>query len=68
MLQSASIATSTFDYKSPREHKVTDIPAMPNQGELPSQTEVYEYTGAYSYQKQDRGDALSKIRMEEFES
>ncbi|WP_373926917.1 hypothetical protein, partial [Escherichia coli] len=28
MLQSASIATSTFDYKSPREHKVTDIPAM----------------------------------------
>nr|WP_269504304.1 type VI secretion system Vgr family protein [Burkholderia sp. IMCC1007] len=68
MLQSASIATSTFDYKSPRERKVTDIPTMPDQGELPLQTEVYEYTGAYSYQKQDRGDALSKIRMEEFES
>ncbi|MGK8202840.1 type VI secretion system Vgr family protein [Burkholderia cenocepacia] len=68
VLQSSSITTSTFDYKSPRERKVTDIPTMPNQGELPSQTEVYEYTGTYSYQKQERGDALSKIRMEEFES
>ncbi len=29
---------------------------------------MYEYTGAYTYGQQDRGDQLSKIRMEEWES
>jgi type VI secretion system secreted protein VgrG len=29
---------------------------------------VYEYTGAYTYLKQDRGNQLSRIRMEEWES
>jgi hypothetical protein len=29
---------------------------------------VYEYTGAYTYGEQQRGDQLSKVRMEEWES
>jgi type VI secretion system secreted protein VgrG len=29
---------------------------------------VYEYTGAYTYGEQDRGDQISRIRMEEWES
>ncbi len=41
---------------------------MAGQGNLPEQTEVYEYTGAYTYDRQDRGEHLSKIRMEEWES
>jgi type VI secretion system secreted protein VgrG len=67
-LQSTSVVTSTFDYKSPLYAKGTNIPTVGNQGSLPSQAEVYEYSGAYTYREQDRGDALSKIRVEEWES
>ncbi|WP_434107954.1 type VI secretion system Vgr family protein [Paraburkholderia caffeinilytica] len=70
-LQSATLTTRTFDYKSPSSPfnpKGTATPTMPNQGALPEQSEVYEYTGAYTYREQDRGDHLSKIRMEEWES
>ncbi|QGZ61165.1 type VI secretion system Vgr family protein [Paraburkholderia acidisoli] len=70
-LQSTSLATRTFDYKlpaSPANPKGTHVPTLPTQGALPPQNEVYEYTGAYTYGDQDRGDRLSKIRMEEWES
>ncbi|MFL9949267.1 type VI secretion system tip protein TssI/VgrG [Paraburkholderia agricolaris] len=68
-LHSAALTTRTFDYKSPASlanPKGTSVPTVSH--ELPEQLEVYEYTGAYSYLKQDRGDHLSKIRMEEWES
>jgi type VI secretion system secreted protein VgrG len=71
MLQSVTLTTRTFDYKapaSPGNPKGTNIPTLPTQGSLPQQAEVYEYTGAYSYGKQDRGDSLSKVRVEEWES
>lgn len=70
-LQSVLLSTRTFDYKSPStpaNPKATSVPTMANQGDLPSQAEVYEYTGAYTYPEQDRGDHLGKIRMEEWES
>jgi type VI secretion system secreted protein VgrG len=70
-LQSTTLATRTFDYKSPgspANPKGTNTPTLTSQGNLPQQAEVYEYTGAYTYGSQDRGDALSKIRMEEWES
>lgn len=70
-LQSTLLTTRTFDYKSPssaHNAKGTSTPTMPNQGTLPAQAEVYEYTGAYTYGQQNRGDALSRIRMEEWES
>lgn len=70
-LQSVLLSTRTFDYKSPptpSSPKGTSIPTRANQGALPAQTEVYEYTGGYTYPEQDRGDQLSKIRMEEWES
>ncbi|MFM0044338.1 type VI secretion system Vgr family protein [Paraburkholderia sediminicola] len=70
-LQSTTLTTRTFDYKAPASPtftKGTNVPTLPTQGNLPQQIEVYEYTGAYTYGKQDRGDALSKIRMEEWES
>jgi type VI secretion system secreted protein VgrG len=70
-LQSTTLTTRTFDYKNPSTSyspKGTSVPTMPNQGALPYQAEVYEYTGAYTYSKQARGDQLSKIRMEEWES
>lgn len=67
-LQSATYTTSTFDYKSPLEQKGTSFPTIGNQGSLPAQSEVYEYTGAYSYLESDRGDQLTKLHLEEWES
>ncbi|NYH21649.1 type VI secretion system VgrG family protein [Paraburkholderia bryophila] len=70
-LQSTTLTTRTFDYKAPAPRgnpKGTNIPTLPTQGDLPQQAEVYEYTGAYTYAGQNRGEHLSKIRMEEWES
>lgn len=70
-LQSTSYTTRTFDYKAPTSAvnpKGTSLPTMAGQGDLPEQTEVYEYTGAYTYLTQDRGEHLSKIHLEEWES
>nr|WP_268963830.1 type VI secretion system Vgr family protein [Paraburkholderia nemoris] len=67
-LQSVSYTTRTFDYKNPGFQKELSTPTVDAQGDLPEQAEVYEYTGAYTYGSSDRGNALSKIRMEEWES
>lgn len=70
-LQSVQLSTRTFDYKNPSttfNPKGTSTPTMAHQGSLPAQTEVYEYTGSYTFAEQERGDHLSRIRMEEWES
>lgn len=67
-MQSVTYSTRTFDYKNPGFQKQTSTPTVDGQGDLPGQMEVYEYTGAYTYGDSARGDALSKIQMEERES
>ncbi|KAF1038630.1 MAG: Actin cross-linking toxin VgrG1 [Burkholderia lata] len=67
-LQSTSYSTSTFDYKNPEARKEKSYPTVGNQGDLPEQAEVYEYTGPYTYLENDRGDQLTKLRLEEWES
>ncbi|VWB09612.1 Rhs element Vgr protein [Burkholderia lata] len=67
-LQSTSYSTSTFDYKNPESRKEKSFPTVANQGELPQQAEVYEYTGPYTYLDDDRGDQLTKLKLEEWES
>lgn len=67
-LQSVKYTPVTGDYKAPGDHKITYGQTMPNQGHLPEQMEVYEYTGAYSHFDFDRGDHLNRIRLEEWES
>ncbi|KWD62634.1 type VI secretion system Vgr family protein [Burkholderia ubonensis] len=70
-LQSVTLTTRTFDYKSPSvaaNPKGTMVPTAGNRGALPNQLEVYEYTGAYTFPDQQRGDKLSSVRMEEWES
>jgi len=70
-LQSTLLTTRTFDYKnitSLHNPKGTSTPTVANQGMLPSQAEVYEYTGAYTFSAQPQGDQLSRIRVEEWES
>ena len=71
ILQSTTLTTRTYDYKSPssvHNPKGTLTPTMPNQGDLPDELEVYEYTGPYTYQQQGRGNHLAKVRMEQWES
>jgi type VI secretion system secreted protein VgrG len=71
MLQSVTLTTRTFDYKSPStasNAKGTSVPTLDTTSNLPQQAEVYEYTGAYSFGDQARGDSLSTFRMEEWES
>ncbi|MCA8077047.1 type VI secretion system Vgr family protein [Burkholderia cepacia] len=68
-LHSAVLSTRTFDYKSPSSlanPKGTHVPTLSH--ELPDDLEVYEYTGLYTYLKDNRGEHLTKIRMEEWES
>ncbi|WP_449405882.1 DUF2345 domain-containing protein, partial [Massilia phosphatilytica] len=48
--------------------KQSNTGVLPEQGNLPSQLEVYEYTGAYTYPRQEQGDKKSRIRVEEWES
>ncbi|KWC66059.1 type VI secretion system Vgr family protein [Burkholderia ubonensis] len=67
-LQSTSYSTRTFDYKNPDARKEMSYPTIANQGDLPQQAEVYEYTGPYSYLEEDRGNQLTKLRLEEWES
>ncbi|QGZ64679.1 type VI secretion system Vgr family protein [Paraburkholderia acidisoli] len=70
-LQSVTLTTRTFDYKAPSSAgnpKGTSVPTLASQGDLPQQMEVYEYTGAYTYGDQPRGDTLTELRMEEWES
>jgi type VI secretion system secreted protein VgrG len=70
-LQSTALTTRTSDYKNSAvlfSPKSTSVSTVANQGALPTQAEVYEYTGAYTYSTQKRGDQLSRIRIEEWES
>ena len=70
-LQSTVHTTRTFDYKAPSSADSpsgTTLPTKAGQGNLPERAEVYEYTGAYTYGRHDRGEQLSRIRLEEWES
>ncbi|MDN7866200.1 type VI secretion system tip protein VgrG [Burkholderia multivorans] len=67
-LQSTSYSTRTFDYKNPDTRKEKSYPTVADQGDLPQQAEVYEYTGPYTYADDSRGEQLTKLRLEEWES
>lgn len=67
-LAPSRFATSTDDYKSPHVPRQTNISVFPEHGDLPNQLEIYEYTGAYTYSKQELGDRQARIRVEEWES
>lgn len=67
-LQSTTYSTRTFDYKHPGSIRESSYPTMAGQGELPSQAEVFEYAGAYSWLEDSRGDYLTKLKLEEWES
>jgi type VI secretion system secreted protein VgrG len=67
-LKSSQLTIRTNDYKTPGHHKQSNTAVLAEHGTLPSQLEIYEYTGAYTYSRQVQGDKQSRIRVEEWES
>jgi type VI secretion system secreted protein VgrG len=58
-LQSVRYTGVTGDYKAPLRSSTQSKDTVPNQGALPEQTEVYEYTGKYTWPDGNRG-AISR--------
>jgi type VI secretion system secreted protein VgrG len=67
-LFSSKLTTRTFDYREPGNSKENNAPTLPEHGAIPSQLEVYEYTGAYTHAQNERGDRQARVRVEGWES
>jgi type VI secretion system secreted protein VgrG len=67
-LASSQFTSRTDDYKAPNALKQSNTFVLTEHGDLPVQLEVYEYTGAYTYSKQEQGDKQSRLKVEQWES
>lgn len=67
-LPHSQLATRTFDYKAPRGDGALTVHTLPQHGGIPSQLEVYEYTGAYTRSDPEHGADQSRVRVQEWES
>ena len=67
-LAPSQFTTRTHDYKAPNDAKQSNTLVRAEHGDLPGQLEVYEYTGAYTYSKQEQGDKQSRLQVEQWES
>ncbi len=67
-LAPSQFTARTNDYKAPNQVKESNTFVLREHGDLPGQLEVYEYTGAYTYSKQEQGDKQSRLRVEQWES
>ena len=66
-IQSATLTTRTFDYKRPDLHKEVGMSITAHR-DAPAQGEVYDYTGAYTWNLRDRGEQQANVRVEAWES
>ena len=67
-LLNSQLSTKTFDYKAPRNINENGMQIFPDHGRIPSQLEVYEYTGAYTNSGLTHSTEQSRVRVEEWES
>lgn len=67
-LSSSQLTARTDDYKLPYLQKENSTSVLPEHGNLPSQLEMYEYTGAYTFSRLEQGNRQTRIRVEEWES
>lgn len=67
-LGSSKFTSRTHDYKSAALFKQGSSSVDASHGDLPGHLEVYEYTGAYTYSKQEQGNKRALIRVEQAES
>jgi type VI secretion system secreted protein VgrG len=66
-IRSARLATRTFDFKRPDLRKEINS-AISWQEDTPAQGEVYDYTGAYTWDVRERGEHQNAMRIEAWES
>jgi len=66
-IQSAKLTTRTFDYKRPDLHKQVNSAISPRD-DIPAQGEVYDYTGAFTWEERERGEHQNAVRVEAWES
>lgn len=64
----SKFTSRTHDYKASALSKQGSNIVDKAHGELPAQLEIYEYTGAYTYSKQEHGDKQALLRVEQSES
>lgn len=67
-LLNSQLTTQTFDYKAPRNVGQNGMQILPDHGSIPSQLEVYEYTGPYTNSGQEHATDQSRVRVQEWES
>jgi type VI secretion system secreted protein VgrG len=67
-LASSQLTVRTDDYKAPNNVKQSNTCVLEEHGNLPSQLEVYEYTGAYTFSKKGQGDKQTRLKVEQWES
>ena len=67
-LSNRQLATKTFDYKTPHSNRESGLQILPEHGNIPSQLEVYEYTGPYSSSDSEHGADQARVRVQEWES
>ncbi len=67
-LPNSALSTKTFDYKAPRRNGENGLQILPQHGGVPSQLEVYEYTGPYTNCDPAHGAEQSRVRVQEWES
>ena len=67
-LSHSQLSTKTFDYKSPGSSNTNGMQILPDHGSIPSQLELYEYTGPYTHSDASHGTGQSRIRVQEWES
>ncbi|TAM53423.1 MAG: type VI secretion system tip protein VgrG [Paraburkholderia sp.] len=66
-IQSAKLTTRTFDYKRPDLHKQVNSAISPRD-DIPARGEVYDYTGAFTWEERERGEQQNAVRVEAWES
>jgi len=66
-IQSATLATRTFDYKRPDLDKAV-IGYVSRDNAVPGHGEVYDYTGGYTWGKRDQGSTQADVRLDAWRS
>lgn len=66
-IESASLTTRNFDYQQPDWEREL-IGTTDDDGSLPTDGEVYDYTGAYAWSNTDQGERQMRVRLEALQS
>ncbi|MFL9871321.1 type VI secretion system Vgr family protein [Paraburkholderia megapolitana] len=66
-LESGRVSMKTFDYKAPGARRYVSADTTTNQGDA-ERYEIYDYVGLHGFDSTDRGEELTKFRLEALEA